>query len=51
MMKLSYMWEGHPTTFVVLSRYCLFHSLCTPATAFQYSAVAHQVIQALVRVS
>ncbi len=28
MMKLSYMWDGHPTTLVTLSRYCLFHSLC-----------------------
>ena len=33
MMKLSYMWDGHPTTFVVLSLYCLFHSLCNPEKA------------------
>ena len=33
MMKLSYMWDGHPTTFVVLSLYCLFHSLCKPKKA------------------
>ena len=35
MMKLSYMWDGHPTTLVVLSRYCLFHSLCMPEVAYQ----------------
>lgn len=33
MIKLSYMWDGHPTTLVVLSRYCLFHSLCTAEAA------------------
>lgn len=39
MMKLSYMWDGHPTTFVVLSRYCLFHSLCNAGEA--YHSCAH----------
>ncbi len=44
MIKLSYMWDGHPTTFVVLSRYCLFHSLCR-AEAANHSC---EVIPALI---
>ena len=41
MMKLSYMWDGHPTTFVVLSRYCLFHSLCAGETASHFAIMSH----------